>query len=49
MKSHTPPPEYISEMLATKDGVALVKAFMQIKSPKLKRSIVHLVEEMADA
>jgi hypothetical protein len=46
-KGHSPMPEYISEMLATQDGAALVKAFMQIKSVTLMRSIVHLVEELA--
>ena len=39
-------PDYVSEMLATKDGVALVRAFTQLKSMKLKRAIVHLVEEI---
>ena len=38
-------PDY-SEMFATKDGVALVKAFTQIKGAKLKRAIVHLVEDL---
>jgi transcriptional regulator with XRE-family HTH domain len=36
----------ISEFLATKDGVELVRAFSKISSPSLKRAIVHLVEEL---
>ena len=40
-------PTDISAFIATRDGVALIKAFMQTKSVKLKRAIVHLVEELA--
>jgi transcriptional regulator with XRE-family HTH domain len=43
---HMPMPDYASEMLATKDGVGLVKAFTQIRSATLKRAIIHLVEEL---
>jgi transcriptional regulator with XRE-family HTH domain len=39
----TPPPAYVSDFLATHDGLALSKAFMRIKKPKLRRSIVDLV------
>ena len=42
-----PSPAYVSEFLATSDGHALTKAFMQIKEPGLRRRIVHLVEEIA--
>jgi hypothetical protein len=34
-------------MLTSRDGITLVKAFTQIRSGKLKRAIVHLVEELA--
>ena len=37
----------ISKFTATSDGLSLIKAFMQIKDPKLRRSIVHLVEGLA--
>jgi len=37
----------VSDFLATSDGLALVKAFMCIEDAKLRRSIVHLVEEIA--
>ena len=42
-----PSPSYVSEFLSTTDGLALTKAFMQIKNAKLRRSIVNLVEEIA--
>jgi transcriptional regulator with XRE-family HTH domain len=43
-----PPADYVSHFLATKDGLALVKAFTQIKNAKLKRRIVDLVEEFTN-
>ena len=42
-----PSPAFVFEFLATSDGLALTKAFMQIKNAKLRRSIVNLVEEIA--
>ena len=42
-----PSPAYVSEFLATRDGLALTKAFMRIKEPKLRRGIVDLVKEIA--
>ena len=42
-----PSPAYVSDFLATKDGLTLTKAFMQIKNAKLRRSIVNLVEDVA--
>jgi len=46
--AEAPLPAYISEFLATSDGLNLTKAFMQIKNAKLRRRIVELVEEIAD-
>jgi transcriptional regulator with XRE-family HTH domain len=43
-----PSPSYVSDFLATSDGLTLSKAFMRIKEPKLQRRIVHLVQEIAD-
>jgi transcriptional regulator with XRE-family HTH domain len=40
-------PNYVSDFLATSDGLALTKSFMRIKNPKLRRRIVDLVEQMA--
>ena len=42
-----PSPAYVFEFLATTEGLALTKAFMQIKEPRLRRCIVELVEEIA--
>jgi transcriptional regulator with XRE-family HTH domain len=42
-----PSPTYVSDFLATSDGLALTKAFMEIKEAKLRRRIVDLVEEIA--
>lgn len=39
-------PAYISDFLATSDGLSLTKAFMKIKDPKVRRRIVDLVEAM---
>jgi transcriptional regulator with XRE-family HTH domain len=46
--AEAPSPGYVSDFLATSDGLALTKAFMRIKEPKLKRRIVDLVEEIAE-
>jgi transcriptional regulator with XRE-family HTH domain len=40
-------PQFVSDYLATADGLHLTKAFMQIRNAKLRRSIVHLVEQIA--
>jgi transcriptional regulator with XRE-family HTH domain len=42
-----PSPAYVSDFLATSDGLALTKAFMRIKEPKLRRCIVTLVKQIA--
>ena len=42
-----PSPQYVSDYLATSDGLQLTKAFMQIPDAKLRRSIVTLVENIA--
>jgi transcriptional regulator with XRE-family HTH domain len=41
-------PSYVSDFLATSDGLALTKAFVQIKDAKLRRRIVDLVEAIVD-
>ena len=46
--SEAPSPAYVSDFLATSDGLALTKAFMRIKSTKLRRRVVDLVEEISD-
>ena len=42
-----PSPAYVSDFLATSDGLSLTKAFMRIKNSKLRRRIVDLVEQIA--
>ena len=46
-EGETPPlPTYVTDFLATSDGLALTKAFMQIKDANLRRRIVSLVQEI---
>jgi transcriptional regulator with XRE-family HTH domain len=40
-------PSYISDFLATSEGLALTRAFTSIPDAKLRRSIVDLVEQIA--
>ena len=42
-----PSPAYVSDFLATSDGLALTKAFTRISDAKLRRRIVDLVEQIA--
>ena len=39
-----PAPTYVSEFLASSEGLALTKAFMQIEDLRVRRRIVDLVE-----
>jgi transcriptional regulator with XRE-family HTH domain len=39
-------PAFVSDFLATAEGLALSKAFMKVSDPKLRRRIVDLVEAM---
>jgi hypothetical protein len=40
-------PSYISDFLATSEGLALTRAFTRISDAKLRRSIVDMVEQIA--
>ena len=42
-----PSPSYVSDFLATSEGLALTRAFTRINDAKLRRSIVELVEQIA--
>jgi transcriptional regulator with XRE-family HTH domain len=42
-----PSPAYAFDLLATSDGLSLVKFFTQIEDPTLRRRVVHLVEAIA--
>jgi transcriptional regulator with XRE-family HTH domain len=44
-----PSPSYVSDFLASTDGLALTKAFMRIKEPTVRRLIVKVVQEIAGA
>src|SRR5215472_8376986 len=44
-----PLPTYVTDFLATSDGLALTKAFMQIKDANLRCRIVSLVQEITDS
>ena len=39
---------YVSDFLATSEGVQLTKAFIKIKSSRVRRRIVDLVEALAE-
>lgn len=41
--------DYVTQFLATPDGLALAKAFTQIKDRKLRRGIAGMVITIADA
>jgi transcriptional regulator with XRE-family HTH domain len=42
-----PSPSYVSDFLATSEGLTLTRAFTRIADAKLRRSIVELVEQIA--
>jgi transcriptional regulator with XRE-family HTH domain len=46
-QGEAPAPAYMSDFLATVEGLTLIKAFMRIKEPALRQRIVELVEEIA--
>ena len=49
IKTKVPPSvSNLSEFVASSEGLALIKAFMGIQKPRLRRSIVDLVEAIAD-
>jgi transcriptional regulator with XRE-family HTH domain len=43
-----PSPSYLSDFLTTSDGLALTKAFMEIKDSRLRRRIIDLLENIAE-
>jgi hypothetical protein len=46
--AEAPWPAYVSDFLASSDGLKLIRAFTQIGDAKLRRSLVRVVEEIAD-
>ena len=45
-KVHASSPVFVSDFLASRDGMSLVEAFMRIRDKKLQRQIVELVEHV---
>ena len=45
--AEAPSPAYVSDFLATSEGLALTRAFTRLSDPKLRRSIVEMVEQIA--
>jgi len=43
-----PSTAFINEFVASNEGLALIKAFMAIESNALRRSIVHVVEQISE-
>jgi transcriptional regulator with XRE-family HTH domain len=41
-------PAYVSDLLTTKTGIAMAQAFRRIRRPQLRRTIVALLQAMAD-
>ena len=41
-------PDYVTAFLATADGLALISSFQKLQTKQLRRSVVALVEELAD-
>jgi len=46
-KDEAPSPEYVSDFLATSDGLAIARAFTRIRDAKLRRCISDLVVNIA--
>lgn len=44
-----PSTDFVTDFLASTDGQALVKAFVRIKAPAVRRSVVRVVEAISDA
>jgi transcriptional regulator with XRE-family HTH domain len=44
--SESPSPAYVSDVLATSEGLAMVRAFGRINDVKLRRKIVEMIEQI---
>ena len=44
-----PPTDFVTEFLANADCHKLIKAFLRIKEPVVRRSIIHMVEAVSDS
>lgn len=43
------PTDFVTDFLRSPDSHTLIKAFTQIKSPEVRRSIVHMVEAISNS
>jgi transcriptional regulator with XRE-family HTH domain len=46
--SESPSSTYVSDFLSTSEGVQLVKAFLAIKDPKIRRKLVELIAVLGE-
>jgi transcriptional regulator with XRE-family HTH domain len=44
-----PNPPYMNDFLSTSDGLQLMRCFVRVRDPKVRKRIVELVEAFADA
>ena len=47
--SEAPPSSYVSDFLTTSEGLELIKAFIEIKDPKVRRKLVDLAKALGQA
>ncbi len=45
--SDAPSPAYVADFMSTSEGLQLMKAFVRIKDPKVRRRIVELAAALA--
>jgi transcriptional regulator with XRE-family HTH domain len=46
--AEAPASAYVSDFLTTSEGVQLVKAFLKVKSPKLRRWVIELIDALGE-
>jgi transcriptional regulator with XRE-family HTH domain len=47
--AEAPNPPYMNDFLSTSDGLQLMRCFVRVKDPRVRKRIVELVEAFADA
>ncbi len=47
--AEAPNPPYMTDFLSTSDGLQLMRCFVRVRDPRVRRRIVELVEAFADA
>jgi transcriptional regulator with XRE-family HTH domain len=47
--AEAPPSGYVSDFLTTSEGLELIKAFIEIKDPKIRRKLVDLAKALGQA